>query len=352
LIGGRAQGQAPVAPPAGAGAPAPATASRTPIPGLNDVVATITVGNQTDKITKGELINFLSRFPLSDENRDAIYRQGVDFVANTKLLTLFLARQKLSIPADKIDENIERLKQRLQSEGQDLATALLQSNSSMDEVRKQIEDRLRWEEFLNLRATDATLRKYVADNRDQFRGTQIRASHIMLKLEPNATDADKEKLKQKLLGIKKEIEGGSISFGAAANKYSEDPANEGGAGGDLDYFSLNTGLVEEFTDAAFKLKKGMISDPVETPFGIHLIQVTDRKEGKDPDFEQNKPYIRSEYAKDLQREVVSAEKKLAKIDIKPMPKDLFRPEAPAAPAVPAAGAEKAKTAGGEAPAPK
>ena len=135
------------------------------------------------------------------------------------------------------------------------------------------------------------MRKYVADHRDLFRGTQIRASHILLKLEPNASEADKEKAKQKLAGIKKEIEGGTITFAAAANKYSEDPANAGGAGGDLDYFSLNTGLIEEFTDVAFKLKKGMISDPVETPFGFHLIQVTDRKEGKEPDFEQNKPYI-------------------------------------------------------------
>lgn len=348
---GGVRAQAPIAPaaPAGGAGASPTAAARPAIPGLNDVVATITIGNQTDKITKGEVINFLSRYPLSDESRETIYRQAVDFVANTKLLMLFLARQKLAVPAEKIDEDIDRLKQTLKNQGQDLATALLQSNTSMDEVRKQIEERLRWNEFLKMRATDATLRKYIADNRDQFRGTQIRASHILLRVEPNASEAEKEKARQKLMKIKKEIEGGTISFGAAANKYSEDPANEGGAGGDLDYFSLNTGLVEEFTDVAFKLKKGTISDPVETPFGFHLIQVTDRKEGKDPDFDQNKPYILSEYAKDLQKEVVTAEKKLAKIDIKPMPKDLFPPEAPAAPA---AGAEKAKTPGGEAAAPK
>jgi peptidyl-prolyl cis-trans isomerase C len=341
------------APPAGQGDPAAAPAPvRGAIPGFNDVVATITVGNQTDKVTKGEVINFLSRYPLSDENHESVYRQGIDFVANTKLLMLFLARQKLAAPPEKVDEEIERLKARLKSEGQDLATALLQSNSSMDEVRKQVEERLRWQEFLKLRATDATLRNYVKDNRDLFRGTQIRASHILLKVEPDASPADKEKAKHKLATIKKEIEGGTITFGAAANKYSEDPANTGGAGGDLDYFSLNTGLIEEFTDVAFKLKKGTISDPVETPFGYHLIQVTDRKEGKDPDFEQNKPYIYNAYANDLQKEVVTAEKKLAKIDIKPMPKDLFPPEAPAAPTAPDAGAEKAKTAGGEAAVPK
>ena len=296
--------QAPAAPAAGPGW-RPAAAGRRPaIPGLNDVVATITVGNQTEKVTKGELIELLSRYPIPDDDREAIYRQGIDNVVNTKLLLMFLARQKVAVPPEKVDEELERLKQQLKSEGQDLATALLQSNKSMDDVRKTIEERARWQEFLRTKATDAELRKYVADHRDLFRGTQVRASHILLKLEPNASEADKEKAKQKLASIKKEIEGGTISFAAAANKYSDDPANAGGAGGDLDYFSLNTGLIEEFTDVAFKLKKGMISDPVETPFGFHLIQVTDRKEGKEPDFEQNKPYIFNQYATDLQKEIV------------------------------------------------
>jgi peptidyl-prolyl cis-trans isomerase C len=341
---------APATPPpiGGAIANSAPAAGRTPaIPGLNDVVATITLGNQTDKVTKGELINLLSRYPIADQNHETVYREGIDHVVNTKLLMMYLARQKVPVTPDKVDAEIERLTQQLKSEGQDLATALLQSGTSMDEVRKQIEDRIRWQEFLRLRATDATLRKYVADNRDMFRGTQIRASHIWLKTEPDATAADKEKVKQKLAGVKKEIEAGTLTFAAAANKYSEDPANAGGAGGDLDYFSLNTGLIEEFTDVAFKLKKGMISDPVETPFGYHLIQVTDRKEGKDPDFEQNKPYIVNQYAMELQKEVVDAEKKTAKVDIKPMPKDLFPPEAPPAPTVPAGGsAEKPKAGGG------
>ena len=154
---------------------------------------------------------------------------------------MFLARQKVAVPPEKVDEELERLKQKLKSEGQDLATALLQSNKSMDDVRKTIEERARWQEFIKTKATDAELRKYVANHRDLFRGTQVRASHILLKLEPNASEADKEKARQKLASIKKEIEGGTITFAAAANKYSEDPANAGGAGGDLDYFSLNSG---------------------------------------------------------------------------------------------------------------
>jgi peptidyl-prolyl cis-trans isomerase C len=354
--------QPPTAPPTGPGASDPAAGRGPAIPGLNDVLATITVGTQTEKVTKGELIEILSRYAIPDDDRETLYRQGIDNKVNTKLLLMYLGRQKVAVAREKVDEEMEKLEQKLKSEGQSLATVLLQTNTSMDVVRKQIEERARWQEFLRTKATDAELRKYVANHRDLFRGTQIRASHILLKLEPNASVADKEKVKEKLAGIKKEIEGGTISFAAAANKYSDDPANAGGAGGDLDYFSLNTGLIEEFTDVAFKLKKGMISDPVETPFGFHLIQVTDRKEGKEPDFEQNKPYIYNAYATDLQKEVVAAEKKMAKIDIKPMPKDLFPPAPTTAPGgealpttatpVPAGEAAKAEGAAGSAAVPK
>ena len=340
--------QAPTAPGAApAGGPPGAIPA---IPGLNDVLATVTVGNQTEKVTKGDVIELLSRYPIPDDDRETTYRQAIDNIVNTKLLLMFLARQKVTVAAEKVDEELERLKQKLKSEGQDLATALLQSNKSLEDIRKTLEERARWQEFIRTTATDAELRKYVGNHRDLFRGTQIRASHILIALEPSASAADKDKAKQKLAAIKKDIEGGTISFAVAANKYSEDPANTGGAGGDLDYFSLTSGMIEEFTDVAFKLKKGMVSDPVETPFGFHLIQVTDRKEGKEPDFDQNKTYILTQYAADLQKEIVTAQKKQAKVDIKPMPKDLFPPAAPAT--APAGAGEKPNGTPGAATTPK
>jgi peptidyl-prolyl cis-trans isomerase C len=251
---------------------------------------------------------------------------------NTKLLMLYLARQQLPIGPEKIDEQIEQLKGDLKKDGQDLATAIVQNGISLENIRKTIEDRLRWSEYLKKNATEATLRKYLADHRDLFMGTQVRASHILIKVDPDAPAAEKEKAKQKLLQIKSEIRNGTTTFAAAANKFSQDQANSGLAGGDLDYFTLASGYPDEFTDVAFRLKKGMISDPVETPFGFHLIEVTDRREGKPVDFEQAKPYILQEYGNELQRNVVTAERNRAKIEIKPLPKDLFLPQAPSAPA--------------------
>jgi peptidyl-prolyl cis-trans isomerase C len=331
-------------------APAPAGASgagkvgiRGEVRGQNEVLATLVDGNLTDKVTRGELLMFLSRYQVpDDDDRQELYSGAMERLLNTKLLMMFLARQALPVSPEKIDEQIEQLKTDLKKDGQDLASALVQNNISLDNIRKEYENRIRWQEYLKKNGTEATLRRYVNDHRDLFSGTQLRASHILIKVEPGAPAAEKEKAKQKLMQIKQEIQAGTITFAAAANKYSQDEANAGGAGGDLDYFTLATGFVEEFTDVAFKLKKGVISDPVETPFGFHLITVTDRKEGKPVDFEQNKPFIFQEYGNELQKNVVTAERQRAKIDIKPMPKDLFPSPAPAAPA----------TAPGAAPAPK
>jgi peptidyl-prolyl cis-trans isomerase C len=322
---------APAAAPAGAPAAGGAGGIRAEIPGQHEVLATVVDGSLTETVTKGDLIRFLSHYQIpEDEDRQEVYDGAIERLVNTKLLMMFLARQQIPVAAEKIDEMVEKLKTDLKREGQDLGTAIIQNNLSMESIRKEYEDRLRWQEYQTKQSTEATLRRFASEHRDLFAGTQIRASHILIKVEPDAPAAEKEKVKQKLLQIKKDIQNGTITFALAANKFSQDEANSGGAGGDLDYFTLTTGYVEEFTDVAFKLKKGVISDPVETPFGFHLIMVTDRKEGKPVDFAQHEPYIRNEFANELQRNVVNAERARAKISIKPMPKDLFPAAAPAA----------------------
>jgi peptidyl-prolyl cis-trans isomerase C len=334
LSAGTGAVRAQTEPAAPAGPTARIPAGRTPvIPGANDVVGTVVDENAKQQVTKGEVINFLSRYPIpANENREQVYRDAVDSLINTKLLTIFLNRQKITVPPDKVDEELARLEQQLKADGRDLATALLEDNTSLDTVRKELENRIRWSEYVKSKASDAELKRYVSANRDLFCGTQVRASHVLLKVDPEAPAAEKEKIKQKLQAIKGQIDANTVTFAQAANKYSEDPANAGGAGGDLDYFTLSSGFIPEFTDVAFSLKKGSVSDPVETPYGYHLIQVTDRKEGRPVDFEQNKPYILNAYAGELQKNLLTEERKRAKIEVKPIPKDLFPPAAPATPA--------------------
>jgi peptidyl-prolyl cis-trans isomerase C len=322
------------APPAKSATPptkaAPAPARNIPPPAvLNQVLATV----NGESITRGDLLKFLSGYEIPAGNEENIYRDAMETLVNNRLVNQFINRQKLPVSEQKIDQAVAKVEQDLKAEGRDLPTALAESNTSMADLRKEFATRERWIAYINAKGTDAELKKFAEQNKDMINGTQIRASHIVLKVDPNATPEEKEKVRQTLLGIKKAIESNKMTFAEAANKHSVDPANAEGAGGDLGYFGRNSGFIEEFTDAAFALKKGSISDPVETAYGYHLIQVTDRKEGAAIDFEKQRPLITQLYSMELQKDLIAAERKTAKIDIKPMPKDLFPP----APATPPAG---------------
>ena len=325
-VGARAQ-----APPAKAKAAPPAASAAVPPapPNLDQVVATI----NGDRITRGDLINFLSRYPIPPVDREQVYRDAVETLINTRLIGQFLGRMKIPLPPGKVEAAIAQLGRDLKSDGRDLQTALQESRLTMEDLRREYIDRITWVEFLNRKATDAELKKFAASHKDLISGTQVRASHIYILVPDNATPAEKEKTRKKLLAIKQDIVDKKIGFAEAANKFSEDPANSKGEGGDIGYFGLANGVVEEFATAAFALKPGEISDPVETVHGLHVITVTDRKEGNPVDFEKQKPYILQIYAAELQKQILTAERKNAEqkrsIDIKPMPPDLFPPTAPA-----------------------
>ena len=92
--------------------------------------------------------------------------------------------------------------------------------------------------------------------------TEVRASHILVRKRADAVN------------IKKDIESGKITFEDAAKQYSLCPT--GANGGDLGYFNRKR-MDQLFSDAAFDLKIGKVSDPVGTKFGWHLIKVYDKR---------------------------------------------------------------------------
>jgi peptidyl-prolyl cis-trans isomerase C len=356
LDGARAQAPAPKAAAPGApgsqGAlPAAAKAEVPPKPeNLDQVLATV----NGEKITRGDLLNFLGRYQVPQIRPERLYHDAIESLINSRLLGQFLARQQIAVPPEKVNEAIARIESNLKASGRgDLQTLLQQSGGTMDDIRRQVI----WDEFVKLRATDAELKKFAANHKDLVNSNLLKASHIYLNVPVDATAADKEKIRQKVLAIKQDIADKKTSFAAAANGFSQDPSNDEKSGGDIGYFGLQTGIIPEFAEAAFALKEGEISEPVETIHGFHLIVVTDRKEGNPVDFDQHKDDIFQLYQADLHKQIVAAERKTAEekhtIDIQPMPPDLFPPTPPAVPASsPSAAAATAPAPGGNPPAPR
>jgi peptidyl-prolyl cis-trans isomerase D len=115
-------------------------------------------------------------------------------------------------------------------------------------------------------------RQYNANIEQYSTPEQIRASHILLKIEGN----DEAAVKAKAEDLLKQAKGGA-DFAALARKYSEDEASAKN-GGDLDYFGRGR-MVPEFEQVAFAMEPGQISDLVKTSFGYHIIKLLDKKPG-------------------------------------------------------------------------
>lgn len=99
-------------------------------------------------------------------------------------------------------------------------------------------------------------------------GSEIELAQIVIKVKPSQDEVDKaiNKLKE----IKKEVEEGS-SFRLKAVLNSDDPGVSSNGGKYT--LTRQSGFVKEFIDAAFSLEEGEISEPFESPFGYHILQV-------------------------------------------------------------------------------
>ncbi|WP_396161602.1 peptidylprolyl isomerase [Flavobacterium sp.] len=103
---------------------------------------------------------------------------------------------------------------------------------------------------------------------------EIRASHILVLVDENASPEDTLKGYQKIADIKKRIESGA-DFASEAQQFSEDPSAKEN-NGDLGYFSAFR-MVYPFENAVFSTAVGKVSKPFRTKFGYHIVKVVDKR---------------------------------------------------------------------------
>ena len=147
-----------------------------------------------------------------------------------------------------------------------------------------------------LAISDAELKEYFDQNAARLSGTEERrASHILIASPKSAPEAERQKAKAKATELLALVKKSPDSFADVAKKNSQDPGSAP-SGGDLDFFARSA-MVKPFSDAAFAMKKGDISDVVESEFGYHIIQLTDIKAPKQRSFEDMKPDLTADVKK-------------------------------------------------------
>jgi peptidyl-prolyl cis-trans isomerase C len=147
---------------------------------------------------------------------------------------------------------------------------------------------------------DKALRTVYDDAVKQMSGDQeVRARHILVPTENEA--------KAILAELKK-----GTDFAELARQKSKDPG-AAAEGGDLGYFTKDQ-MVPEFSEVAFKLNKGELSDPIKTQFGWHIIRVDDKRTKRPPEFADVKDQLETYVMRRAQTELITKLRQGAKIE--------------------------------------
>ena len=143
---------------------------------------------------------------------------------------------------------------------------------------------------------DSDLKLHYEKNVARLSGTeQRRASHILINAAKDAPAADKQKAKARAEELLTQLRQAPKSFAEVAKKNSQDTGSAV-KGGDLDFFGRGS-MVKPFEDAVFAMKKGDVSEVVESDFGYHIIQLTDVKVPKQLGFEELKVSLEADLKK-------------------------------------------------------
>ena len=151
--------------------------------------------------------------------------------------------------------------------------------------------------FDGLALAEDEARQYYDANLARYRTPgRIRARHVLLRVEEEDGD---EAVAARAAELAAEARGGA-DFAALAREHSQDEVSAAD-GGDLGLFERGR-MVPEFENAAFELAAGEISDPVRSPFGYHVIEVTEKQEEVTQPFDE----VRAAIENTLKRERSSA----------------------------------------------
>jgi peptidyl-prolyl cis-trans isomerase C len=147
--------------------------------------------------------------------------------------------------------------------------------------------------------TDEAMREVYNDAVKSMSGQEeVRARHILVETEEEAK------------AILEQLKAGA-DFATLAKEKSKDPG--GADGGDLGYFSKDQ-MVPEFSEVAFKMYPGQLSNPVKTQFGWHIIKLEDKRTKPVPSFEQVRERIEAFITRKAQSELIAKLRQGAKIE--------------------------------------
>ena len=188
-------------------------------------------------------------------------------------------KKNINVNTEEVDLQIKTIKDRFASQ-EEFEKTIAEMGLTEADIKSEIEHNMAIRDLIDTQVIDKisiseSETKAYYDNNPSFfkKPEQVKASHILIKVAPDATDMQKAQKRIEIAKIQQKVKDGQ-DFATLAKEYSEGPSKENG--GDLGYFGRGQ-MVKPFDDAVFALKPGQVSDIVETRFGYHIIKVFDIK---------------------------------------------------------------------------
>lgn len=263
-------------------ADAPPAEPAKPVP---DVLPEVVARVNGQPIAKTELERAIRNLELNAggnipaERRAEIYRGVLDQLIDVKLLEQEAAARNIKATDAEVNQGLTEMK----AQAPDQATfdkALTARQMTEADLRNEARQRLTVDKLLvaevepKAAVGPSDIEAFYKANPQFFMQPEaVRASHILVKVEPGSADAAKQAARTKAEDLLKQVNGGG-DFAALAQQHSQDGSAAGG--GDLGFFPRGQ-MVKAFEDAAFTMKPGAPSQLVESEFGFHIIRVTDHR---------------------------------------------------------------------------
>ncbi len=260
--------------------------------------------------------------PLNDEKLKEFKKNILDGLIEQELLLQDSQAQGIQVGPEEIQTELDNFKKQFKDKS-DFTKKISEMNYTEDMVKNQIKRTKTIRKLVDekvmptITISDETLKSYYDSHPKEFKVPErIRASHILVKVDAKATDAEKADARKKIEGIKSKLDNGE-DFAKLASENSDCPSSK--KGGDLGSFSRGQ-MVKPFEDAAFSLKPGEVSDIVETRFGYHIIKLAEKEDAKtlayDDVKEKLKDKLTQEKLKEKMPKYIDSLKAKAKIEIK------------------------------------
>jgi len=254
-----------------------------------------------------ERLQRTGRFP-NDLERSQIKKQVLENLIARELLYQESQTKGIKVDQKEIEAQVTALKGRFPSEVE-FKNALSTMNLTEADLRFQFERDLAIRKLLDdqigdkVAVSEKESKAYYDNNLESFKKPeQVRASHILIKVDPGAEEAKKAEARTKIESVQAKLKKGE-DFGALAKEYSEGPS--GPKGGDLGFFGRGQ-MVKPFEEAAFSMKPGQGSGMVETRFGYHLIMVAERTPESTLSYEEVKDRLEQYLKQQKVQEAIAA----------------------------------------------